>query len=151
MAEQATSCRLPGSAGSADLGRKELPVRFCTLPARGSNLGELPAAERPTDPLDRAGDARCAWDLTGDWRRGGVRVEARGIGGGVMTISTDEAWSGDAKETAGSGLSEARGGTKCEMICSRTFCQPAASLTSPVGSIGMLFAKHMSGCDNAAY
>ena len=58
------------TSSNTDLGRRELPVRFCILPAKGSNLGELAAGERPTEPLDLPGDCLCC-DLAGDCLRFG--------------------------------------------------------------------------------
>ena len=122
-----------GRARGVYLGRRALLVRFCTRPDRGSNLGELPAGERPADPLDLVGDCfRCM--RAGEFLWCGEGWEASGTGGGLMTMSTDDAWSGEDRVLAEGSLYAAMGGTSCVTICSRTFCQPAACLTSPVES-----------------
>lgn len=50
---------MPRKGKTFHLGRRALLVRLFTRPAMGSNLGELPAGERPADPLDLAGDCFC--------------------------------------------------------------------------------------------
>lgn len=89
----------PGRARGAYLGRRALLVRFCTRLDRGNNLGELPAGERPADPLDLAGDCFCCmW--AGEFFWYGEWWEASGTGGGLMTMSTDDAWSGEDRVLA---------------------------------------------------
>ena len=90
------------------LGRKLLAVRFCTLPLSVGSLGELDPLERPADdPLE-------PFDLAGDCLRLGERREDSGTGGGLMTISMEEACSGEAGREALAEfdkLGAAKGGT----------------------------------------